>query len=192
MYLLYLSAIVQRIARSGLFPSRGEVQDVAPSVRPKAIHFPGFDLRLGLDTGILSSVNFWSRIFGAPCSKRTPTKNQQKINRNQHFINTLSTLHQPNVNFCSTSTKNKPIVSQKLMESKQLVNTSIFHQPFSQQNINTLSAWYCSALGLQPNINDRSTSFNEGWDFKLASNPQVGSPLTTFTQDCVRLGPTLA
>ena len=47
------SAIVQRIARSGLFPSRGEVQDVAPSVRPKAIHFPGFDLRLGLDTGML-------------------------------------------------------------------------------------------------------------------------------------------
>ena len=103
-----------------------------------------------------------SKKRGAPIEFGTPTKNQQKINRNQHFSNTLPTLHLPNVIFCSTSTKNKLCVSQKLIEPKQLVNTSTFHHNFCQQKINTQSTSKWSALGLQSNINGRSTSIKEG------------------------------
>ena len=94
-----------------------------------------------------------SKKRGAPIEFGTPTKNQQKINRNQHFSNTLSTLHLTNFNFCSTSTKNKLLVSQKLMLVKQLVSTSTFHQYIFHKKINPWSTWKCISLGLQQNIN---------------------------------------
>ena len=56
------SATVQRIARSGLLPSRGQMQDVPPRLRSQALHVPCLGVSLGSLTGILFSVNLLETI----------------------------------------------------------------------------------------------------------------------------------
>merc|ERR1712027_37726 len=57
-----LRATVQRIARSGLLPSRGQMQDVSPRLRSQALHFPRLGVSLGSLTGIPFSVNLLETI----------------------------------------------------------------------------------------------------------------------------------
>ena len=56
------SATVQRIARSGLLPSRGQMQDVPPRLRSQALHVPRLGVSLGSLTGIQFSVNLLETI----------------------------------------------------------------------------------------------------------------------------------
>ena len=59
----------------------------------------------------------WTAIIGAPGGNRTPTKNKEKINTNQRFINTWSTFNKCKNNISSPSTKFKFFTPQKLIKA---------------------------------------------------------------------------
>ena len=61
--------------------------------------------------------------MGAPGGNRTPTKNKQKINTNQRFLNILSTSDKCKSNISSTSTKSKLFTPQKLIKAQHKYNT---------------------------------------------------------------------
>ena len=61
--------------------------------------------------------------MGAPGGNRTPTKNKQKINTNQCFINILSTFDKCKSNISITSTKYEIFTPQKLTKAYHKYNT---------------------------------------------------------------------